>query len=278
MKNILFLETGRNKNYLLTWIEKQQSWGRYVFSLEQVKKDFPDLSEAAIILSLVRLSRKTRIVSIYKGFYLIIPPEYAARGILPPINFIDALMTFVGKPYYVALLSAAALHGAAHQQPQEFFVVTTIKQMTTQKKGIKINYITKRDIPFNLLEKRKTESGYVNISSSALTAADLIYYNNRVGGINRVCAVINELSEAIKPENINKELLETISIPTIQRLGFIFDRIVSQQELADKLYSVSRDLNKSFYKQPLKAGGKRGGFETDEKWGIIINTTIEIDE
>jgi predicted transcriptional regulator of viral defense system len=272
------METGRNKNYLLTWIEKQQSWGKYVFSLEQVRKDFPDLSEAAIILSLVRLTRKSRIVSIYKGFYLIIPPEYAARGILPPLIFIDDLMTFVGKPYYVALLSAAALHGAAHQQPQEFFVVTTIKQMTTQKKGIKINYITKKDISFNLLEKRKTESGFVNISSPELTAADLVFYNTRVGGINRVCTVINELSESIKPENISRELIETISIPTIQRLGFIFDRIVNQRELADKLLKISKDLNKSFYKQPLKAGGKRSGFETDEKWGIIINTTIEIDE
>ncbi len=278
MNNILFLETRRNKNYLLTWIEKQQSWGKYVFSLEQVRKDFPDLSEAAIILSLTRLSRKNRIISIYKGFYLIVPPEYAARGVLPPLNFIDSLMTFVGKPYYVALLSAAALHGASHQQPQEFFVVTTFKQLTTKKKGIRINYIIKKNIPFNLLEKRKTESGYVNISSPALTATDLVYYNNRVGGINRVCTVINELSEAIKPENITKELLETITVPTIQRLGYIFDRIVSQPELAEKLYNISSNLKKTFYKQPLKAGGKRSGFETDEKWGIIINTTIEIDE
>ena len=90
-------------------------------------------------------------------------------------------MTFIGKPYYVALLSAASLHGAAHQQPQEFFVVTTFKQLTTKKKGIRINYITKKDIPYNLLEKRKTDSGYVNISSPALTAADLVYYTNGVG-------------------------------------------------------------------------------------------------
>jgi len=83
------LETGRNKNYLLTWIEKQQSWGRYVFSLKQVRKDFPDFSEAAIILSLNRLSKKSRIISVYKGFYLIVPPEYSARGVLTPLNFID---------------------------------------------------------------------------------------------------------------------------------------------------------------------------------------------
>lgn len=33
-------------------------------------------------------------------------------------------MKFLGQPYYVGLLSAAALHGAAHHQPQEFQVVT----------------------------------------------------------------------------------------------------------------------------------------------------------
>jgi len=272
------LETGRNKNYLLTWIEKQQSWGRYVFSLDQVRKDFPDFSKAAIILSLNRLSKKSRIISVYKGFYLIVPPEYSARGVLPPLNFIDELMTFVGKPYYVGLLSAAALHGAAHQQPQEFFVVTTTKQIKTQKKGIVINYFTRKNIPQNLLEKRKTESGYAYISSPELTAADLVYYHNRIGGINRVCMVINELSEVIKAERITTELTEKLSIPTIQRLGFIFDRLVSQPELADKLYKVSQKEKKTFFLQPLKAGGERTGFETDEKWKIIINADIDLDE
>jgi len=272
------LDAGRNKNYLLTWVEKQQSWGRYCFSLEQVKKDFSDLSKAAILLSLNRLSKKNRIISIYKGFYLIIPPEYAARGILPPLNFIDDLMAFVGKPYYVGLLSAAALHGAAHQQPQEFFVVTTTKQITTQKKGIKINYVTKKSIPQAFLEKRKTEMGYVLISSPELTAADLVYYHNRVGGLNRVCLIINELSEAMKAEKISPDLVNTLSVPTIQRLGFILEKYASQPELAKKLYEVAMEQQKTFFWQPFKAGGERKGFETDEKWKIIINTGIEIEE
>ena len=38
--------------------------------------------------------------------------------------WIDDLMRFHHVPYYVGLLSAAALHGAAHQQPQEFQVVS----------------------------------------------------------------------------------------------------------------------------------------------------------
>ena len=272
------MDQSLNKNYLLSWIEKQQSHGKYVFSLEQVKKEFPGQSEEAITFAVFRLTRKNRIVSIYKGFYLIVPPEYAARGILPPITFIDDLMSFIGKPYYVGLLSAAALHGAAHQQPQEFFVVTTTKQLATRKKGIKINYFTKGTIPEILVEKRKTESGYVNVSSAELTAADLVSYHNRIGGLNRVCTVINELVESISPKKINKDLVESISTATIQRLGIIFEKYVNRPDLAQKLLEVSQSKKRRFYLQPFKAGGEKKGFEVDDKWKIIINTSIDIDE
>jgi len=145
----------RNNNYLLNWVENQQSWGKYTFNLSQIKCDFPDLSELAIKRALNRLSTKGRIVSVYKGFYVIVPPEYASRGVLPPMLFIDSLMQFAGKPYYVGLLSAAALQGAAHQQPQEFYVITDSIQTTTIKKGLKINYITKSLFLRIFLKKEK---------------------------------------------------------------------------------------------------------------------------
>jgi len=263
---------------LLNWIEKKQSRGRYVFNLEEVRKEFLNQSEDAITLALNRLSRKNRVVSVYKSFYLIVPPEYAVRRILPPMNFIDDLMSFIGKRYYVGLLSAAALYGAAHQRPQEFFVITTTKQFTTWKKGIKINYFTKKNIPEGLLDKRKTESGYVKVSSPELTAADLVSYHNRIGGLNRVCTVINELVESISPKKINKDLVESMSTPTIQRLGIIFEKYVNRPDLGQKLLEVSQSKKRKFYLQPFKAGGRRKGFDTDDKWKIIINTTIEIDE
>lgn len=277
-KILLHLETTRNRNYLLNWVENQQSWGKYAFNLSQIKNDFPELSESALKRALDRLSNKGRIVSVYKGFYIIVPPEYTTRGVLPPMLFIDKMMQFVGKPYYVGLLSAAALQGAAHQQPQEFFVITDSVQTTTLKKGLKINYITKKNIPDNFLKKRKTEMGYVNVSNPELTAIDLIYYNNRIGGINRAASVLNELAEVMKPENITGELIEAFSIPSIQRLGYILDAVLGREILADKLYSESKNLKKDFFRQPLKAGKEKTGFPTNERWKIIINTDIEIDE
>lgn len=272
------METSNNKNYLLAWVEKQQAWGKYVFSLKQLKLDFPGISDPALLLALGRLSRKGRVVSIYKGFYLIVPPEYSSRGILPPLLFIDSLMKFIEKPYYVGLLSAAALHGAAHQQPQEFFVITISKQVTTQKKGLKINYIKKKTIPDHFLDQRKTESGYVTVSNPELTAADLVYYDNRIGGMNRAATVINELAEVMKPERITEEFVTMLSVPTIQRLGYLLEVVLNQNILADKLYLEAQKLNKKIFRQPLKSGEVKTGFQMNEKWKVIVNIDIEIDE
>jgi len=276
--NYFDMETTKRHNYLLNWIEKQQSLGRYTFSLEQLKQDFPNVTDQAINLALSRLSNKGRILSVYKGFYLIVSPEYSSRGVLPPVLFIHQLMQYIGKPYYVGLLSAAALHGAAHQQPQEFFVVTSSKQAPTKRKGLKINYIKKKNIPDNLIEKRKTESGYVHVSNPELTAADLIYYHKRIGGLNRTATVLNELAEAMKPKNINQELMQNVPMATLQRLGFILENILQQNTLSEKLYNQLQKREAKLFRQPLKSGTATNGFPKNEKWKIIININIEIDE
>jgi len=54
-------------------------------------------------------------------------------------------MKFLNRPYYVSTLSAAALFCAAHQAPQEFFVITGYPVMrSTAKKGIKIRALDQR--------------------------------------------------------------------------------------------------------------------------------------
>jgi predicted transcriptional regulator of viral defense system len=59
-----------------------------------------------------------------RGFYVIIPPDYSKQGIIPPYLYIDDLMKSLDTPCYVGLLSAAALYGAAHQQPTVYTVIT----------------------------------------------------------------------------------------------------------------------------------------------------------
>ena len=110
-------------NYLDDFLTEVRSQGRFAFALDEVKLKF-QLSDKALNQSLYRLKAKKSIAQIRKGFYAILSPEYSKQGMVPPLLFIDDLMKTLGKRYYVGLISAAALHGAAHQQPMEYFVIT----------------------------------------------------------------------------------------------------------------------------------------------------------
>lgn len=279
MHNYTLLIPETQHSSLSGWIDSLLSKGKLAFSSHQLQQAFPDLSETAIKRSLDRLSKKQKIVSIYKGYYLIIPPQYMSKAMLPPALFIDGLMKYLERPYYVGLLNAAAYHGAAHQQPQEFFVVTSLPALRpTARHGLKINYISKKQINDKLIENRKVESGYLRISSPALTAIDLVQFEKRCGGLNRVATVLNELAEVIKPEMFSPVLINESSTYSIQRLGYLLDQPLNQKDLAGTLYAASHKAGLQFYRVPLKTTASDRGFSSDDKWKVVVNTEIDIDE
>ena len=99
------------KYSLNNWIKFLEIHGTNTFSFEKVCETFPDTSKQSLLNALYRQTVKKRIVSVYKGFYVIIPPQYAAKGIVAPTYYIDQLMRYLGKPYYIGLLNAAELVG-----------------------------------------------------------------------------------------------------------------------------------------------------------------------
>lgn len=273
------MEKVKENQRLETWVEMQLSIGKFGFALETLRQSFHEQSETAIKSALKRLSDKGKIISVFKGYYLIISPQYASKGILPPVIFLDEFMKFLHRPYYLSLLSAAAFHGASHQQPQEFFVITNFPVLrSTRKKGLKVNYISKREISEQQLEIRKTESGYLKISNPALTATDLIQFEKRVGGMNRVASVLNELAEVIKPTDFDKLFIENTPVTALQRLGYILDKVIENKILADSLYEMLIQNKAKMFRVPLKASAPTKGFSSDERWKVIVNTEIDIEE
>ena len=105
----------------MDYIESQRKQGKYLFLKEEAAKTL-GVSENAVQKSIARLSEKGKVGYLKKGLYQIIPVEYESTGSLPPEWIIHDLMARLGIPYYIGLLSAAALHGAAHQAPQIFQV------------------------------------------------------------------------------------------------------------------------------------------------------------
>lgn len=260
------------------WVIELQSKGRHSATLEEFRKQFPDKSEASLKLGINRLIKSEAIISIYKGYYLLIPPQYASRGILPASLFIDGLMKHLGKEYYVGLLSAAAYYGAAHQQPQEFFVITPPPPVTMSvKKGVKVNFINKKEINKQFIEKKKTDTGYFNISSPEMTAADLIHYARQVGGMNRIATVLNELADEMNPQRLNAAFVNAIPVATLQKLGYLLDDILKRKELANQLHKAAIDAKISFFRTSIGKQAKKK-YAFNSKWNIVNNIQIEIDE
>lgn len=260
-------------SYLAHYVDRIQSEGRYYFTREEVLKLHTG-SEASIKLALNRLSRKKHILSVRHGFYVIIPVEYTATGILPPLLFIEDLMKYLDKDYYLALLSAAAIHGAAHQQPQEYHIITTAPERTIYSAGIKIKFFVKSGNwkQYKLLD-HKTDVGYLKVSSPELTAIDLIAYEKHIGGLNRVATVLEELSEKIDKTKLLNQAKDSSALSYIQRLGYLLDKILHKKSLATPLKGWL-EKQKPF-QTPLKRGVPTKGFPIDTDWNIIINTEVE---
>lgn len=264
---------------LQAWTETLLAWGRYGFALSELREEFGGQTDTALKFALRRLVDKGKIISVHKGYYLILPPQYAAKGILPPSLFLDAFMKFLQRPYYVSLLSAAAFHGAAHQQPQEFFVTTGFPVLRpTHKKGLKINYISIKHIPQPLTEQRKTEAGYLTISGAVLTATDLVQYENRIGGLSRAATVLAELAEVLTPASFTPELLAHAHTTSLQRLGYLLEYACFQEPLAGALHRVMERQGLSRLRIPLQASGEVRGYSSQNRWNVIVNTKIQLDD
>lgn len=263
---------------LVDWIDLLLSRGVFSFSIELAKSELSNYSEVALRRALSRLSAKGKIMSVYKGYYLILPPQYSIRGILPPTLFLDAFFHYLNRPYYLSLLNAAAYHGAAHQKPQEYFVMTSFPAMrATRKKGLKINYISIDEIPESLIEKRKTEAGYLNISTPILTAADLVQFERRIGGLNRAATVLNELLEVIGKSDFNEEFLNCTPVTVLQRLGYMMEFICLSTQLSDALFTTLAEKNIRLFRIPLKSSGQTKGYSSENRWKVIVNVNINPD-
>jgi hypothetical protein len=124
----------------------------------------------------LRLQKQNRLVMPRRGFFVIVPLEYRSASAPPPAWYIDALMRFHGRPYYVGLLSAAALHGAAHQQAQEFQVITDRALRPAIAGRTQLRFFHKRHQAQTPTVAMKVETGTMLLSSPEATAFDLVRY------------------------------------------------------------------------------------------------------
>lgn len=265
----------RTNNYIESWLEELQSEGRYSFTLEELKRKF-EIAPEALRKSLQRLLNKGKVARLRKEFYLIVPPEYSSRGILPTLFYVNGLMKFLNRDYYVGLLSAAMLHGAAHQQPQDFYIVTKRPFLRDiRNKKINIRFSIKKNWNKEDIIEKKTDTGYIKVASPELTALDIVFFLESIGGLNRVATVLDELAENINPEKLASTAKRYGQITSVQRLGYLLEKTVSQKDKTEPLYEWLK--TQTFYTIYLKPGKKSKNMQTKNRWKVIKNFSPESD-
>lgn len=265
-----------------SWIQEQATQGRLFFSHEEILKALHGTSKQAVTIGLLR-ARQTHLISIaWRGFYLILPPTYVKQGTLPVVMYLDALMKYLKRPYCVALLNAAAFYGAAHQSPQTFAVMTTmpIPRVRTQH-GTRLEFVGKREfsqgIPPELLKEFKTPSGYIQVSSPEFTALTLVQYTGRIGGLSRVLTVLEELLEACHFDHMPDNILSYVPLPCFQRLGYIIEVLLANEEQGRSLYTFLKTHHQSLQKSLLSLESPVKTGTADKRWKLVINENLESD-
>jgi predicted transcriptional regulator of viral defense system len=259
---------------LSDFIDRLQSSGRYSFTREEAISAL-GVSPVALQAAARRLAAKGRIVAPRRGFYVVVPVEYRSAGAPPPSWFVDDLMEFHGHPYYVGLLSAAALHGAAHQQPQEFQVVTDTVLRPISVGRTRFRFFMKRHHAKTPTALVKTETGSIKVSTPEATALDLVRYIGKAGQLGNVATVLSELAERINPDRLVEAARSEVELSVVQRLGYLLERFAAPATAAPLAKWLATQRPRPV---PLRPERHPKATEKDQRWLVLVNERVEADE
>lgn len=255
------------------FLEGLRAAGRYTFRKAEATSALR-LSPVALKNAVWRLSRTGRLASPHRGFYVIVPPEYQAAGTVPPSWILRDLMAALEQPYYVGLLSAAALHGAGHQAPREFQVVTDRPTRPMSLGRARIVFVTKARLARTPTMPVKTPTGEIRVSTPAATALDLVRHPEHSGFLSNVATVLRELAEKISPEALVQTAEVEGETAAAQRLGYLLERGGHGAVVEPLARWIAARRPRVV---PLRPGRRMAGRPRSSRWRVAINERIEMD-
>lgn len=268
-----------NTNDYMDWLNQRAMRGKSFFTKDDFNVAFGNVTEGSRAVALSRLVDGGWIVSPWQNFYVIVPIQYKLKGEVPPSYYIDDLMQFLGRKYYVSLLTAAGLHGAGHQRAMSFFVTTDGTALRNAvRSGTKLLLFQKNEIDLRFTKEVRTEGGYMNVSSPLMTVLDLVQNERKVGGLSRVAEILYELAEKLDFDDGQSVLIRQYGGPILQRLGYLL-RVLELDGIAAKWFDLCMKTGVKFKYVALKPSlEKHEDDERDKCWKIIVNQEIDIDE
>jgi predicted transcriptional regulator of viral defense system len=177
------------------------------------------------------------------------------------------------KPYYVSLLSAAQLHGAAHHQPQIFQVMIPNRAIRPIRSGnVKVRFYGKGLFSKSELIDVKTPTGFIKVSSPETTAWDLVRYSKQAGGLDNVITVLSELSEKLDAKKLLSVVKNHEDVLTAQRLGWLLEKVRRKNLVVGLAEWVEK---KNPHTRPLDPTATIHNAKESQKWRLMINANPE---
>jgi len=252
------------------YVEELLGQGRFTFTRVEAERRLRR-SPAATYMALHRLVQAGGLVALRSGFYVIVDPQHRSAGTLPPEWFIHDLMKHMDRLYYVGLLSAAQLHGAAHHRPQEFQVVVPQRTVRPVRAGnVRIRFYGKGLFDRSETQESKTPTGLMRVATPETTAWDLVRYFKAAGGLENIVTVLSELAERIDAKKVRDTVKRHGEILVAQRLGYLLDQ-AGRRSLTRGLSDWIADAPL----RPLDPGAPLGNASESRKWHLLVNVQLE---
>lgn len=223
--------------------------------------------------ALKRLADARQIFSPARGFYVVIPPEYRSWGAVPASWFVHPMMAHLGRSYYVALLSAAEMLGAAHHRPQVFQVVVD-KYLPDRAFGrVRMQFVVNQHAANLATTPVNSPTDTLRVSTPEVTSLDLANRPHDSGGLDNVATVVIELFEdrAVDEQGL-VDAARFYPSASVRRAGYLLERFADAR--LDALHAILAPT--AHEPAPLQAGGVRRG-RVDQRWNLRVNTEIEPD-
>jgi hypothetical protein len=228
------------------------------------------LSALAAKRQLSRLRGKVVRISPRQPFYLILSPEHRSMGAPPPNWWLQDYFNWLGRPYYLALQSAASTFGSNPQALQVTQVMTDKPLRPINIGRTQLRFFVKRGIGRTPMQQPDGAVAPLLISTPEATAYDLVRYATSIGGIERAAETIRPLLRLLRPREL-KRLLDGEDEPGVaQRLGFVIE-VCGNKSLAKVVRKSLPDQLTPIALVPGK--GSRDSLPLVKRWQVLNNSS-----
>lgn len=266
-----------------SYFEGHLAQGRACFTREEAQAAL-GLSPHALSVALMRQVKKRRLAHPRRGFYLILRPEDRAFGAPDPVRWIDPLMKYLQLDYRVALLRAAAFHGASHQAAMVFQVIVPRQMRGFELGRQRLEFIYQGPEAFARVNRAgwlgslKSETGFAKVAGLELTLLDCARYFHKAAGIDGLAQIAKDLGGQARPGELARIAVHYEN-SAVRRLGYLLEW-AGHAPQAEALRPFVRQAKTAALLDPSVKPLVEGLSDHREKapgWRLILNEPVEVD-